>query len=194
VAIIDGAKVGNEAGVRHTKTIVEEYNKANPENQVTEEELIADNDAFKEGNTTEKYRAVQEFIAESWEKYHTEGPKGFSKAFQDFLDQITEAFKAVYKSLKGEPISPQLQKMFDEILGKQEVVEQQVTETVEEVAPSRESTAYDNAIHEASKTVIPTPKITNEQLMKTEKSVEMKVKYKKVRERIRSINKLVNCK
>ena len=44
--IITGAKEGNVVGQKHTKTIVEEYNKANPDNKVTEEELIADNDKF----------------------------------------------------------------------------------------------------------------------------------------------------
>ena len=68
--------------------------------------------------TTDKYRAVQEFIAKSWEQYHTEGGKGFSEAFQKVLDQITQAFKAVYKSLTGKELTPELRKMFDEILGK----------------------------------------------------------------------------
>ena len=62
---------------------------------------------------------MQEFIAESWEKYHTEGGKGFSKAFQEVLAQITEAFKAVYNSISGKQISPELRQMFDEILGKE---------------------------------------------------------------------------
>ena len=42
--IITGAKEGNAVGQKHTKTIVDEYNKANSDNKVTEEELIADND------------------------------------------------------------------------------------------------------------------------------------------------------
>ena len=119
VAIIDGAKEGNEVGARHIKTIVDEFNKANPNNKVTTEELIEGNDAFKQGSTADKYRAVQEFIADSWEKYHTEGAKGFSKAFQEVLDQITEAFRAVYKSVTGKDLTPELRKMFDEILGKE---------------------------------------------------------------------------
>jgi hypothetical protein len=121
VAIIDGAKEGNEVGVKHTQTIVEEFNKANPKNKITFEELIEGNDAFRNGNTTNQYRAVQEFIAESWEKYHTEGGKGFSKAFQEVLAQITEAFKSVYKSISGKKITPELRKMFDEILGNEPI-------------------------------------------------------------------------
>jgi hypothetical protein len=128
VAIIDGAKEGNEVGTKHTQTIVDEFNKANPKSKVTVDELIAGNDAFKEGTTSKQYRAVQEFIAESWEKYHTEGGKGFSEAFQKVLDLISEAFKSVYKSISGKGLTPELRKMFDEILGK-EVVEQIVQET-----------------------------------------------------------------
>ena len=56
---------------------------------------------FKDGTTSKQYRAVEEFIAEAWEKYHHEGAKGFSKAFQEVLDAITEAFRQVYKSLTG---------------------------------------------------------------------------------------------
>jgi uncharacterized protein YidB (DUF937 family) len=119
VAIVDGAKDGNEVGTRHTQTIVDEFNKANPDSQVTADELIADNDAFKEGKTSEKYRAVQEFIAESWERYHLEGAKGFSKAFQNVLEQITKAFQSVYTSLTGRELTPELRQMFDELLGKQ---------------------------------------------------------------------------
>jgi len=119
VSIIDGAKEGNVVGQKHTKTIVEEYNKANPDNKVTEEELIADNDKFVNGETTDKYRAVQEFIAEQWERYHQEGAKGFSKSFQEVLDAISEAFRSVYKSLTGKELTPELRQMFDEILGKE---------------------------------------------------------------------------
>ena len=36
--------------------------------------------AYRDWETTDKYRAVQEFIAEQWERYHQEGAKGFSKA------------------------------------------------------------------------------------------------------------------
>jgi hypothetical protein len=119
VSIIDGAKDGNEVGKKHTQTILSEYNKANPDNKVSTQELVADNDKFKAGETTDKYRAVQEFVAESWEKYNTEGGKGFSKSFQDVLDQITKAFQSVYKSLSGKELTPELRVMFDEILGKQ---------------------------------------------------------------------------
>lgn len=118
--IITGAKEGNVVGQKHTKTIVEEYNKANPNNKVTEQELIADNDKFVNGETTDKYRAVQEFIAEQWERYHQEGAKGFSKSFQEVLDAISEAFRSVYKSLTGKELTPELRQMFDEILGKQQ--------------------------------------------------------------------------
>jgi hypothetical protein len=118
VAIIDGAAQGNEIGAKHTQTIVDEYNKANPGSKVTVDQLIADNEVFKNGITSKQYRSVQEFIAESWEKYHTEGGKGFSKAFQEVLEQITKAFKAVYQSISGTQLTPELRKMFDEILGK----------------------------------------------------------------------------
>ena len=49
VSIIDGAKEGNEVGTKHTETIVNEFNKANPNNKVTVDELISGNDAFKDG-------------------------------------------------------------------------------------------------------------------------------------------------
>ena len=137
--IITGAKEGNAVGQKHTKTIVEEYNKANPDNKVTEEELIADNDKFVNGETTDKYRAVQEFIAEQWERYHQEGAKGFSKAFQEVLDAISEAFKSVYNSLVGKELTPELRKMFDEILGKQQPTES--TPNVEDWSKDVESTA-----------------------------------------------------
>ena len=119
VEIINGAKEGNEVGIKHTKTIVDEFNKANPKDKVTTDQLIEDNDKFKEGTTTNKYRAVQEFIAKSWEQYHTQGSKGFSAEFQKILDQITKAFKAVYGTIKGKKVSPELTKMFDDILGKE---------------------------------------------------------------------------
>lgn len=120
VSIIDGAKEGNEVGLKHTKTIVEEFNKANPENKVTEQELIEGNDAFINGKTTKKYRAVQEFIANSAEKYFHEGAKGFSKAFQEVLDLIRDAFRSVYGAAAKEgTLTPELRQMFDEILGKE---------------------------------------------------------------------------
>ena len=81
--IITGAKEGNAVGQKHTTY----------RDWETEEELIADNDKFVNGETTDKYRAVQEFIAKSWEQYHTEGGKGFSEGFQKVLDQITKAFQ-----------------------------------------------------------------------------------------------------
>lgn len=137
--IITGAKEGNAVGQKHTKTIVEEYNKANPDNKVTEEELIADNDKFVNGETTDKYRAVQEFIAKSWEQYHTEGGKGFSEAFQKVLDQITKAFQSVYKSLTGEQLTPELRKMFDDILGKEEL-------STDETTPTKEVSTSENKI------------------------------------------------
>jgi len=118
VAIIDGAKSGVEKGIKHTDTIVSEYNKAKGK-KITAQELIEGNDAFKEGTTSDTYRAVQEFIADSWEKYHREGGKGFSEAFQKVLEQITQAFTEVYKTLKGKELTPELRKMFDEILGKE---------------------------------------------------------------------------
>ena len=42
---------------------------------ITQEQLIEGNDKFKEGTTTKEYRAVQEFIAKAWERYHGEGGK-----------------------------------------------------------------------------------------------------------------------
>ena len=129
VAIVDGAKDGNEVGTRHTQTIVDEFNKANPDNTITTEELIAGNEEFKQGTTTKKYRDVQEFIAENWEKYHTEGAKGFSKAFQEVLEQISKAFQAVYSTLKGEQVTPELRQMFDEILGKDQTTNNGATAT-----------------------------------------------------------------
>jgi hypothetical protein len=119
VSIIDGAKEGNEVGTKHTETIVNEFNKANPNSKVTVEDLIKGNDAFKDGTTSKQYRQVQEFIAKAWEKYHTEGGKGFSEAFQKVLDQITKAFQSVYKSITGKQLTPELKQMFDDILGKE---------------------------------------------------------------------------
>ena len=118
VAIIDGARDKNKVGLKHTKTIIDEFNKANPKNKVNLAELIAGNDSFKAGDTTAKYRAVQEFIAESFERYNTEGAKGFSKSFQEVLDQIKKAFQEVYTTITGKDLSPELRSMFDEILGK----------------------------------------------------------------------------
>jgi len=125
VAIIEGAKQGNEIGLKHSNTIIAEYNKANPDNQITLDQMMADNDAFKEGNTTDAYRSMQEFIAESWEKYHYEGKQGFSKAFQEVLDIITEAFRKVYKSLKGDELTPELKAMFDDLLSEEPEVTQE---------------------------------------------------------------------
>ena len=119
VSIIDGAKEKNQVGLKHTKTIVNEFNKAYPNSKITIESLVKGNDNFKQGKTSKEYRAVQEFIAEAWEKYNTKGTKGFSKPFQEVLNQITEAFKSVYNSLTGKELTPQLSKMFDEILGKE---------------------------------------------------------------------------
>ena len=119
VEIISGAKDGNEIGKKHTQTIVDEFNKATG-NKITVDELISGNDEFKNGKTTKQYRDVQEFIAESWEKYHTQGAKGFSAEFQKVLETITEAFKTVYKSLTGKELTPELRRMFDDILGKSE--------------------------------------------------------------------------
>ena len=118
VAIIDGARDKNKVGLKHTKTIIDEFNKANPKNKVNLAQLIAGNDSFKAGDTTAKYRAVQEFIAESFERYNTEGAKGFSKSFQEVLDQIKKAFQEVYTTITGKDLSPELRSMFDEILGK----------------------------------------------------------------------------
>lgn len=121
VSIIDGAKEENEVGSKHTQTIVNEFNKANPDNAVTVEELIKDNDSFKNGKTTPKYRSVQEFIAKAWDDYHIEGIKTINKSFQKFLDQITEAFRNVYNSLKGSKIlTPDLKKLFDELINPEE--------------------------------------------------------------------------
>ena len=124
VAIIDGAKSKNKVGFKHARTIAIEYNKANPNNKVTVQELIEDNDNFKEGKTSDKYRDVQEFIASSWEIYQQNGAKGFNKSFQDILNQITEIFRSVYKSISGKDLTPELIKMFDEILGKDTTNEQ----------------------------------------------------------------------
>lgn len=135
VAIIEGAKQGNEIGLKHSNTIISEYNKANPDNQITLDQMMADNDAFKEGNTTNAYRSMQEFIAESWEKYHYEGKQGFSKAFQEVLDIITEAFRKVYKSLKGDKLTPELKAMFDDLLSEEpEVIQESKQEPVKKRA------------------------------------------------------------
>ena len=120
VSIIEGAKSGNKKGKQYTNTIVEEFNKKNKNNKITIDELVLDNDNFKKGETSDRYREVQEFIAESWEKYLYKGSSGFSEAFQKILDLITQAFRSIYSSIKEEDISPQLKQMFDDILGKEE--------------------------------------------------------------------------
>lgn len=147
VTIIDGAKEGNKVGLKHTKTIVDEFNKATGEN-LTMDELIVGNDSFRDGKTTKQYRDVQEFIAESWEKYHTEGGKGFSNAFQQVLAQITEAFKSVYRSISGKEITPELRNFFDEILGKEQVSELNKQKQKESAAPGSFDKVY-NAIKKA---------------------------------------------
>jgi hypothetical protein len=119
VEIINGSKEGNEIGKKYTQTIVDEFNKATDSN-ITVDELIKGNDEFKNGKTTKQYRDVQEFISESWEKYHTQGAKGFSAEFQKILKTITESFKSVYNSLTEKELTPELKKMFDDILGKSE--------------------------------------------------------------------------
>jgi hypothetical protein len=129
VAIFDATKTGNAKGIKYANTIVEEYNKAFPNNKITLGAMLDDNDSFKTGVTTDNYRSVQEFIAESWEKYHKDGTSGFSNAFQKVLKQITEAFRAVYSSLTGQQISPELRKMFDEILDKQPKVLRRTNES-----------------------------------------------------------------
>jgi hypothetical protein len=144
VSIFDGAAQGNEVGKKHTKTIVDEYNKANPDSKVTEEQMLADNEKFKQGETTKAYRAVQEFIAESWEQYHTEGGKGFSKAFQEVLDQITQAFKDIYGALTGKQLSPELRKMFDSILGEKDEAYHKDLKEVEELIGTKQETTTEN--------------------------------------------------
>lgn len=135
VSIIDGARDNNEVGRKYTETIVDEYNKANPSKPITIQTLIQGNEDFKNGKTTAEYRAVQEFIADAWEQYHTEGATGFSKAFQKVLAQITEAFKAVYSSITNEQkLTPELRQMFDQLLGKQPA-----TTTVETTAAAQET-------------------------------------------------------
>lgn len=59
---------------------------------------------------------------------------------------------------------------------------------------TRDWTAYDEAIHQASQVVLAIPPIKNSEFMKSDKSVELNVKYKKLREQLRTLNKLVNCR
>jgi hypothetical protein len=151
VEIFNGAKNGNKVGLRHANTIISEYNKAKGTN-VTLEEMLSDNDKFINGTTTNTYRDVQEFIAEAWEKYHYEGAKGFSKAFQQVLDAISRAFREVYKNLTGIEVTPELRNMFDELLGK-EVVEEIEQEKVEETTPTKETTKEQPTSKEETKVV-----------------------------------------
>ena len=53
--------------------------------------------------------------------------KDLVKAFQKLLDQITEALRAVYKSLTGGQLTPELKQMFDELLGKEFTNQKQST-------------------------------------------------------------------
>jgi hypothetical protein len=150
VEIIDGAKNGNEVGLKHANTIVSEYNKANPSKKITLEQLIEDNDKFKEGKTTDAYRDAQEFMADSWETYFKEGAKGFSKAFQEVLDQITAAFRAVYNAISGKQLTPELRAMFDEILGKKPAQKPTLPELKENVKQAKqEVTRVQNALSKA---------------------------------------------
>ena len=121
VEIANGAKTNNEVGLKYANTIVNEYNKANPDNKITLEEFIEGNDAFINGKVNENYENVQEFIADAWEQYHTKGAKGFSASFQEVLDYIKKAFESVYNTIKGDKklLTPELSQMFDEMLGKQ---------------------------------------------------------------------------
>jgi len=151
VEVFNSAKNGNKVGLRHANTIISEYNKAKGTN-VTLEEMLSDNDKFINGTTTSKYRDVQEFIAESWEKYHYEGAKGFNKAFQQVLDAISRAFKEVYSNLTGIEVTPELRNMFDELLGK-EVVEEIEQEKVEETTPTKETTKEQPTSKEETKVV-----------------------------------------
>jgi len=121
-SILDAASEGNEVGLKHANTIVEEFNKATGKN-ITRDQLLQGNEQFKQGKTTDSYRAVQEFIARSWELYNRKGPKGFSESFQKVLDAISTSFRQVYKAWKGSeidvPLSKELEGMFNELLGKE---------------------------------------------------------------------------
>lgn len=119
---------GKYTGAASSGTLFKDDSGIQFEKEITAEDLIKWNDDFKAGKTNDQYRAVQEFIAENWEKYHTEGAKGFSKAFQEVLEQISKAFQAVYSTLKGEKVTPELRQMFDEILGKDKTTKN-VTDT-----------------------------------------------------------------
>ena len=123
-SILDAAAEGHEVAQKHANTIVDEFNKATGK-KMTRDELLRGNDQFKQGRTSESYRAVQEFIARSWELYHRKGPKGFSEQFQSVLDAISTSFRQVYKAWKGSeidvPLSKELEGMFNELLGKEEL-------------------------------------------------------------------------
>jgi len=132
---------GSYTGATSSGTLFKDGSEIPFEKEITAEDLIKWNDDFKAGKTNEQYRAVQEFISESWEKYHTEGSKGFSEAFQKVLDQITKAFQSVYKSLTGKQLTPELRKMFDEILGKeQSLPTQEVKQPLSKEQPTETST------------------------------------------------------
>jgi hypothetical protein len=150
VEIFNAAKEGNAVAQKHANTIVNEYNKANPKNKVTVDDMIAANDQFKAGKTTKKYRAVQEFIAEAWERYNQEGPKGFSKAFQDVLNAISDAFRQVYASMTGTQLTPELRKMFDELLN------EDVQSSVEDMKSTESRVAGKGTLVEPAARKLPT--------------------------------------
>ena len=70
-----------------------------------------------------------------------EGGKGFSEGFQKVLDQITKAFQSVYKSLTGKELTPELRKMFDDILGKEAEPTPQTGKGTEDWSRDVENTA-----------------------------------------------------
>ena len=139
---------GKYTGAASSGTLFKDDSEIPFDKEITEEDLIKWNDDFKAGKTNEQYRAVQEFIAKAWEEYNTKGGKGFSEAFQKFLDQITEAFKSVYKSITGKNLTPELNKMFDEILGKEQA------KSIQETIDKKENVSLINKIKNYAAEVI----------------------------------------
>ena len=139
---------GKYTGAASSGTLFKDDSEIPFDKEITAEDLIKWNDDFKAGKTNEQYRAVQEFIAKAWEEYNTKGGKGFSEAFQKFLDQITKAFQSVYKSITGKNLTPELNKMFDEILGKEQA------KSIQETIDKKENVSLINKIKNYAAEVI----------------------------------------
>ena len=84
--------------------MVEEINRDFPDATPRQiRDAISGYGTIKEGTTTKEYRAVQEFIAKAWERYHSKGMKGFyGSPTEGSLGIVGGVAKALVKELTGQ--------------------------------------------------------------------------------------------